>query len=184
VERVTGTALGDTITGSAVNETFNGGNGADVLNGGAGGDTINGGNGNDTLDGGSGVDTLDGGGGSDRLIGGTAKDIITGGTGNDTFVLSPVQADRDTIQDFVSADDQFEISAALFGGGLVAGVLPASQFVVNGTGLAGDANDRFIYNNTTGDLFYDSNGTGAGGSSQIATLTGIPGLASSDFTIV
>jgi len=101
-----------------------------------------------------------------------------------TFVLSPVQADRDTIQDFVSANDQFEISAALFGGGLVAGALPASQFVINATGLAGDANDRFIYNNTNGELFFDSNGTGAGGSSLIATLVGIPGLASSDFTIV
>jgi Ca2+-binding RTX toxin-like protein len=66
----------------------------------------------------------------------------------------------------------------------VAGVLPASQFVVNGTGLAGDADDRFIYNNTTGELFFDSNGSAAGGSSQIATLIGIPGLASSDFTIV
>jgi len=127
---------------------------------------------------------MQGGGSSDRLIGGAGKDTITGNSGNDTFVLTPLQADRDTIQDFVSANDQFEISAALFGGGLVAGALPASQFVINGTGLAGDANDRFIYNNTNGELFFDSNGTGAGGSSQIATLTGIPGLASSDFTIV
>ena len=184
MERITGTAVGDTITGSAVNETFNGGGGADVLNGGAGADTINGGNANDTLDGGANNDTLEGSGGNDRLTGGAGKDTSTGGGGNDTFVLTPLQADRDTIVDFVSANDQFEVSAALFGGGLVAGVLPASQFVINGTGLAGDADDRFIYNNTNGELFYDANGSAGGGSQLIATLTGIPGVSSSDFTIV
>lgn len=37
----------------------------------------------------------------------------------------------------------------------------------------------------TGDLFYDSNGTGAGGRSLIATFTGvIPALTASDFDIV
>ncbi|MCW5733179.1 MAG: calcium-binding protein [Enhydrobacter sp.] len=184
VERVTGTAVNDSVTGAAANEVFNGGSGDDVLSGAAGLDQLKGGNGNDTLDGGSQADTLEGGGGNDRLTGGTGQDNMTGGGGNDTFVLGPLQADRDTIADFSSAADQFEISAALFGGGLVAGVLPAARFVINATGLAGDSNDRFIYNNTTGQLFYDSNGSAAGNREHIATLTGIPGLASSDFTIV
>ncbi|MCW5738463.1 MAG: calcium-binding protein, partial [Enhydrobacter sp.] len=169
VERVNGTAVGDTVTGAATNEIFSGLGGDDQLNGAAGLDLLKGGNGNDTLDGGSQADTLEGGGGNDRLIGGTGQDNLTGGGGGDTFVLSPFQADRDTIADFSSAADQFEISAALFGGGLVAGVLAASQFVSNGTGLAGDADDRFIYNNATGQLFYDSNGSVGGNREQIAT---------------
>ena len=70
-------------------------------------------------------------------------------------------------------------------GGLVAGALNASQFLANATGLAGDANDRFILNTATGDLFFDINGTGAGGSRLIATFTGvIPALTASDFDIV
>ena len=68
------------------------------------------------------------------------------------------------MRNFVHADDTLEVSAALFGGGLVAGALAPSQFVSNGSGLAGDANDRFIFNTSTGQLFFDDNGNAAGGS--------------------
>jgi len=91
----------------------------------------------------------------------------------------------DTIKGFVVADDQLEVSAAEFGGGLTAGALSGSRFVANTTGLAGDLNDRFIYNTMTGDLFFDSNGSAAGGHRLIATFTGLlPVLAASDFDIV
>jgi Ca2+-binding RTX toxin-like protein len=177
-----GHATGDLISGfenifgSGFNDTLTGSVDANVLNGGAGDDTILGMGGDDTIDGGANADRIDGGGGHDTL---------TGGFGSDTFVLGYYASGSDIITDFNVAADQLEISAADFGGGLVAGVLPAGQFLANNTGLAGDANDRFILNTLTGDLFFDVNGTGAGGSRLIATFTGvIPVLTSADFTIV
>jgi len=57
--------------------------------------------------------------------------------------------------------------------------------VINTTGLAGDANDRFVFNSATNELFFDSNGDAAGGSRLIATFTTTPvGISASDFDIV
>jgi Ca2+-binding RTX toxin-like protein len=49
---------------------------------------------------------------------------------------------------------------------------------------AADANDYIVYNQTTGALFYDSNGSGAGGAIQFATLTNKPTLTASDFVVI
>ena len=145
---------------------------------------ISGAGGNDVLSGGGGKDSLSGGGGNDRLVGGAAVDSLTGGGGADTFVLANTAADSDYVRDFVSGLDHLEISVATFGGGLAAGSLDPSQFVVNSTGRAGDANDRFIYDSANGRLYFDSNGTASGGSQQIAAMTGIPTLTASDFRLV
>ncbi len=103
IERLEGSAFGDTLTGGnrddglvglAGNDTLSGGNGRDVLSGGDGDDRLDGGNGVDTLDGGAGVDILDGGNdgdtmsggdGNDRLSGGNGRDTMDGGAGNDTL---------------------------------------------------------------------------------------------------
>ena len=50
------------------------------------------------------------------------------------------------------------------------GTLPAAAFTL-GT-AAHDANDRIIYNQVTGALIYDANGSAAGGAAQFATLMG------------
>ena len=144
---------------------------------------IFGGAGNDTLIGGAGADTLTGNAGNDRLVGGAGIDTLFGNAGADVFVLQNLAVDRDTIRDFEAAD-QIEVSAALFGGGLVAGSLAANQFLSNGTGVAGDSDDRFVYNNSTGALYFDIDGSGATARVQIATLTGMPTLTAGDFTIV
>jgi hypothetical protein len=65
--------------------------------------------------------------------------------------------------------DRISVSADLFGGGLNIGSLPSSQFTTGSTATDGD--DRFIYNSTTGALFFDSDGTGAIGQVQIVTLS-------------
>jgi Ca2+-binding RTX toxin-like protein len=53
------------------------------------------------------------------------------------------------------------------------------------TGLAGDANDRFILNTSTGELFFDSNGNAAGSHVLIATFTAtIPTLTVADFAVI
>ena len=62
---------------------------------------------------------------------------------------------------------------------LPVGVLNADAFHV-GTAAA-DAEDRIIYNSTTGGLFYNSNGNAAGGSTQFAKLAAGLALTNADF---
>jgi serralysin len=50
--------------------------------------------------------------------------------------------------------------------------------------LATDADDRIIYNTTTGALLYDADGTGATAAVQFATLTGTPALNNTEFLII
>ncbi|MEL0211795.1 MAG: hypothetical protein VW891_14655, partial [Novosphingobium sp.] len=65
IERVVGSALGDTMSGSTASDTLEGGDGNDRLDGAGGSDAIFGGSGDDTLIGGAGSDQLDGGTGAD-----------------------------------------------------------------------------------------------------------------------
>src|SRR5262249_21321790 len=82
--------------------------------------------GDDVISGLASDDTLVGGHGSDRLVGGSGNDTLTGGFGADIFVIDSPAEGVETINDFVSAantpaGDHIEVSAAGFGGGLVAG---------------------------------------------------------------
>ncbi len=181
--------VGTRVEDSIVNiENVRGGNGNDRITGDALANTLNGGLGSDTLTGGGGKDSLIGGDGDDRLSGGASVDRLDGGTGSDTFVLSTTAAARDNIVNFVSGEDILEVSAARFRGGLVADLaLASSQFVTNTTGEAQDADDRFILDSDSGDLYYDVDGSlnGADNAQLIATFIGtIPSLSSTDFVIV
>ena len=142
---------------------------------GAGGVTVTGSDSNQTIQSGS---------GSDRLIGGLGNDTLTGSGGADTFVLLNSFADRDFIRDFVSGTDHLEISASLFGGGLSAGSLSAAQFA-SGAGLtaATTAAQRFLYDSSTGNLYFDADGNGAGASVLMANLSNVGALSASDFII-
>lgn len=159
---------------------------------------IDGAAGNDTISGAAGADTIYGRDGNDRIVGGEGIDNLFGGAGVDTFVLLPTLADRDTIRDFAAGTDRVEISAAVFGAGLVAGQamnLPGldgvpgtgddiARFRVNASGLAQDADDRFIFSTNSNALYFDADGNGAGARIQIATfVNGVPPLAT-DFIIV
>jgi serralysin len=62
--------------------------------------------------------------------------------------------------------------------------LAASAFAANTTGLAGNADDRIIYETDTGKLFYDADGSGAGAAVQFAVLTGNPTITNADFVVV
>ena len=192
-ETIIGTFRDNLIFGGAGSDKIYGGQGQDVIDGGGnndklygetGNDFLKGGSGNDLLDGGDDNDTLVGGSGIDRIDGGKGIDQLTGNAGADTFVLNKLAIHQDNIIDFNPGVDLLEVSAASFGGGLVAGALDPTQFVANTTGVAGDANDRFIYNTDTGELFYDTNGSGGGGSRLIATFANLAAITASDFTIV
>ncbi|BAY73408.1 hypothetical protein NIES23_62360 (plasmid) [Trichormus variabilis NIES-23] len=169
-----GNALRNSITGNAANNSLSGGDENDSISGGDGDDTLNGENGNDTLTGGNGNDVLVGGLGSDRLTGGSGKDIFS--------FSSPISDGIDTITDFNPVDDKIRVDAAGFGGGLVAGILPQTQFILGS--VAQDESDRFIYNQSTGALFFDVDGTGSSRQVQIATLSTKPVIDSMNIVVI
>ncbi len=163
-------------TGNALNNRIDGNTAANLISGGAG---------FDTLFGGALGDTLQGGNGNDRLEGGLGRDSMEGGAQNDVFVWANPGDGRDTIAGFATGQDDLEISAAGFGGGLVAGVaLTAAQFQTNATGLATTAAARFVFNTATGVLNFDADGNGAGAFMTVATFTGGAVVAAGDILVV
>ncbi|MEO0490278.1 MAG: calcium-binding protein, partial [Cyanobacteria bacterium J06659_2] len=144
-------------------------------------DVINGLGGDDKLDGLSGDDLLRGGDGNDLLVGGYGDDLLHGNAGADTFAFQSVKQGVDIIADFNSAQgDTIQISAQGFDGELQLGVLDASYFAL---GVAGDDNDRFIYDQATGTLSYDADGTGSLGAVNFAKLTPGTSLNHTDLVI-
>jgi Ca2+-binding RTX toxin-like protein len=137
---------------------------------------------NNSLSGGAGNDLLVGGAGNDLLVGGTGNDTLVGGTGVDRFHFQSRTQGRDRMTDFNSVADTISVSAAGFGGGLRVGTLLASQFVLGASAL--DSNDRFMYQRSTGALFFDIDGTGAAAKIQIATLNAGVAMTNADIVVV
>jgi Ca2+-binding RTX toxin-like protein len=149
--------------------------------------TINGsGNGlNNVLTGNVVANRLSGGAGNDRLDGDAGSDTLIGGTGKDTFVFSLLGNpwnNLDRITDFVAADDTMRLDNAQYAAVGADGALTAAAFRIGAA--AADASDRIVYNQTTGALYYDSDGTGAGTMLQFAQLTAGTVLTAADFVIV
>ena len=145
--------------------------------------TISGNNYNNYLSGGDGNDTLIGNAGNDTLVGGFGNDILTGGADADKFVFNSRYEGIDTITDFAwQQGDKLLVSASGFSGGLNLGALLSSQFII-GSG-ASDTSDRFIYNSSTGGLFFDADGIGASSQVQFAKLSTGLNLISSDIVVV
>lgn len=167
-------------------DTLRGGDGSDVLFGEAGNDRLEGGLGDDRLEGGAGADTLIGGIGTDTLVGGAGVDRLTGGADQDNFILSRAAGSRDVITDFTVGTDKLVISAAEFGGGLQAGNSLEFGQVLTGDGPATTpaGQGAFVYNNATGSLMWDVDGTGGAAGTQVATISRFLGLSTSDFEIV
>jgi Ca2+-binding RTX toxin-like protein len=132
---------------------------------------------------------ISGGAGDDTITGGVESDIITGGAGADTFIFkSALGHGIDTITDFANSSsavhDQIQLSHSIFGA-LPTGALSALAF--KDIGVAGatvDANDRIIYNHTTGALYYDADGSGTGAAVQFATLSSHPIVSAADFQVI
>lgn len=110
------------------------------------------------------------------------EDTLTGGAGNDQFMFYRPDDQVDRITDFEPDNDQIVVSASNFGGGLIPGEISEEQFVV-GT-VAEDESDRFIYNDQTGSLFFDSDGTGSTPATQLVTLDNNPALSATDLLAI
>ena len=186
-DRLTGDAAANALRGFGGADTLAGGAGNDMLFGGAGHDRLVGGAGNDALFGDAGNDALFGGAGNDRLTGGAGHDRLAGGAGNDQFVFAAPGEGGDVITDFGAVtgnNDGFRITAAGFGGGLVAGALAPAQFQSRADNLAQDADDRFIFRTTDATLWFDANGNAAGGLTMLADLQAGAVVSAGDIVLV
>jgi Ca2+-binding RTX toxin-like protein len=139
--------------------------------------------GNDTLNGEQGDDFLSGEYGTDVLNGGDGLDTLTGGSGGDRFLFNTPSEGIDTITDFTPASDTIVLSASGFS--LPVGSLPANAFRSGSEVVSADsATQRLLYNTATGSLYFDSDGIGANPAVELAQLTNLAALTSSDFAIV
>ncbi|MBD2530365.1 calcium-binding protein [Nostoc flagelliforme FACHB-838] len=182
----------NTLDGGAGNDTLDasGSSGDNVLSGGDGNDSLSvsgidyigldtaylsRSSGNNTLNGGAGNDTLDASGSS-------GDNVLSGGDGNDTFYLG-LSEGLDTIYDFDATNELIQVSSAGFDYGLSIGSLSASQFII-GTS-ATTSNQRFIYDNITGALYFDQDGNaGAFAQVQFAQLSKGLSLTENNFVVV
>ncbi len=178
----------DLIKGLGGSDTLDGLGGDDNLDGNSGSDTLYGGEGEDILLGSAGVDILFGDGGNDTLIGGAGSDTITSGGGFNTYVYNNILEGGDILKDFAANDAMFDdtihVSASGFGGGLTPGAfITEAQF--NLGSAATDSSDRFIYDQTTGNLFFDIDGTGNLNQRLVATLeTFAAGFSNTDISVI
>ena len=140
------------------------------------------------------ANALTGNSGANTLDGMAGNDVLVGGLGADTFRFSTalnVSTNIDVIDDFaVSEGDKISLlKTGLFTAlpNTSTSALTAAQFGTVDTlidPMTGTEGQAILYDLATGDLYYDSNGATAGGTTLFATLTGIPALSNTVFIVL
>jgi serralysin len=193
----------DTRSDTTDPDQFLGGGGDDILDDGTGGDFMYGEGSNDFLDGLNGNDTLLGGAGNDNIVGDLGNDNLFGGIGQDAFGLGQsasvfISANLggttlslrtqppynpaygvDTIYDFTVGEDKIYLARAFE----LSNGRNDLAFVSNDN-QAEASSGRVVYSRSTGNLFFNPNGGGAGfgdTGGQIATIVSAPNLSATDF---
>jgi Ca2+-binding RTX toxin-like protein len=179
VENAYGGTFDDRITGNS---------GANVLSGAPFFGSAFAPDGNDTLFGLAGHDTLLGGNGNDWLQGGTWSDTLTGGAGADSFVWAEAGTNHvDRVTDFTPGFDEllFE-NATLTALGEEGAWAPGDERFHSAPGATSgqEADDRLVYNNSTGSLYYDPDGSGSAAAQIVAVFQGAPAITASDITVI
>jgi serralysin len=128
-----------------------------------------------TIIGNAGANVLDGKGGQDVLVGGAGADVFA-------FSTTPGAANADRIADFAHGSDRIGLDDAVFHGIGGPGALNPAAFFA-GT-AAHDADDRIIYDQASGNLFYDADGNGAHAAILFANLSTHPLVSAGDFTVI
>jgi Ca2+-binding RTX toxin-like protein len=136
-----------------------------------------------TLSGTAGNDLIDGRGGDDKIYGKGGSDVLIGSAGRDTFYFdtSLSTTTKDVIVDFNATDDTIRLENGIFTKLTSTGTLSSSWFRLGAKAL--DSNDYIIYDNATGALLYDSDGTGTRAAIQIALMENKASLTRYDFTV-
>ena len=166
----------------------------EVVIGGSNADALSGDDLANTLIGGEGSDTLSGRGGADLLVI-EDGDRAQGGAGSDTFRFAEPGAnafpafDTPRILDWSSVsgnDDRIQVSAAGFGGGLVAGAaITAAQFQSSTSPIAAGAAVRFIWDRDNRGLYFDADGSGTASQAVIvATFDGTAPVTAADILVI
>ena len=178
-----GDGNGNYMNGTAAGDHLIGRGGDDMLFGNQGRDILSGGSGNDACYGDTGKDTINGGKGNDTLDGAQKSDVLTGGGGHDAFIfdsdLGPKNIDR--ITDFQHGKDVIQLGTDIFGGAY-GETLDPDAFHVGAH--AKDAEDRIIYDKSTGALYFDADGKGGAAQVQFAKLDGHPTLDAHNFLFI
>jgi Ca2+-binding RTX toxin-like protein len=151
----------------------------------------------------TGNNTIIGNSGNNKLNGKEGSDTLTGNGGNDIFVFdTKIATDKrtsqptnsDHITDFISGTDAIDLSVKIFLVYKTAfNTAHATSVEVDlngsfdsGAGLttASTTDIHFIYNTSTGNLYYDADGSGTTKAAiQFATLDGAATLQASDLHI-
>jgi Ca2+-binding RTX toxin-like protein len=180
----------DFLVGPDVSSVLYGGDGADEIYGGSQSDELFGERGNDILGGSQGDDTIHGGSGDDEIEGQFGDDLLYGGTGNDTFTFSgfagagfdsvfdTIGVDR--IQDFDRKQDSLKFIAFADLG--TTGTLDKDLFYKGKN--AGESDDRIGYDQKSGRLYFDENGSKGGEKHLIAVFDKGTALKAADIDVV
>ena len=186
-----GNGSANVMIGNAGDDTINGQGGEDTLKGSGGNDDLVGAGSNDKLYGGSGKDGLNGGGGEDQLFGNGGRDVLDGGKGSDqlnggggTDKYDFTEKPGDGVDAIVKfeAGEQLRLDSAAFKHTGAHGTLKAKYFYAGAH--AHDSNDHILYQQSTGKVFYDSNGDAAGGRTLFAILDNTPHLHYDDIFVI
>lgn len=119
-----------------------------------------------------------------RIDGVEGRDTLTGGGGHDVFVFggdNRVAGHADRVTDFASGTDKLELEHVAFTELGAAGPLDEAQFHLGSAAAAAD--DHLVYDQASGSLYYDADGSGAQAAQLIAQFGAGTVLAASDFVI-
>jgi Ca2+-binding RTX toxin-like protein len=136
-----------------------------------------------SLTGTSGNDLINGGAGDDKIWSKAGSDVLIGGIGKDSFTFDtkPGSTNVDVIVDFNVADDTIRLNDTVFTK-LKYGQLSSSSFVTGEKAL--DSGDRVVYNDKTGALYYDADGTGSAAAVKFAMIENLAKLTAADFVVI
>lgn len=112
----------------------------------------------------------------------SAKIFCSAVRGADVFQFSSFGvANADKIVDFTRGEDKIELAPAVFTE--LPAALTADMLVVSNKPKALDADDRLIFQSSSGKLYYDADGSEPGKMQLVVQLMGVKTLDISDFVV-